>query len=435
MFPGTNSTLVWSDPATGSHIDFAAFADFARTAERARFDFVFLAEGLRLREQQGKVYDRDMAGRPDNFAVLAALAAVTDRIGLAGTVNSTFNEPFEVARQFATLDHLSGGRAGWNVVTTWEEYVGENFRRGSYLPREQRYERAAAFLDAVCRLLGSWRADDVLADKATGRFLRRADAGAFAHRDAQFDIAGRFTTPPGPQGRPVVFQAGSSPEGREFAAAAADAIFGMYGDLAEKREFYADVRRRAAAHGRAPGTPLVLPAATFCLGDTDAEARERAARVRLAQVDGRTAIAFLEEVWNRDLGAYDPDGPLPDVEPVVGGGAVAKAMAGVRKYPDPPATARRWRELAEAKGLSIRELVIEVTGRQTFIGAPSTVADAMCAWVDGGACDGFIVVPHTVPGAFDEFARTVVPLLQERGVVRAEYEGRTLREHLGLACN
>ena len=148
-FPGVNNTTVWSDPASGSHIDFSSFVHFAQTAERGKFDFMFLAEGLRLREQGGEIYDLDVVGRPDTFTVLAALAAVTDRLGLTGTINSTFNEPYEVARQFASLDHLSEGRAAWNVVTSWDAFTGENFRRGGYLAEDQRYERAESFLEAA----------------------------------------------------------------------------------------------------------------------------------------------------------------------------------------------------------------------------------------------------------------------------------------------
>ena len=154
-FPGVNNTTVWSDPAAGSHIDFCSFAHFARTAERAKFDFLFLAEGLRLREQGGQIYDLDVVGRPDTFTVLAALAAVTERLGLAGTINSTFNEPYEVARQFASLDHLSGGRAAWNVVTSWDAFTGENFRRGGFLPQDERYSRAKEFLATASELFDS----------------------------------------------------------------------------------------------------------------------------------------------------------------------------------------------------------------------------------------------------------------------------------------
>ncbi|CAM5607082.1 Pyrimidine monooxygenase RutA [Streptomyces canarius] len=245
-FPGVNNTTVWSDPAAGSHIEFSSFVHFARTAERAKFDFLFLAEGLRLREQGGRIYDLDVVGRPDTFTVLAALAAVTDRLGLTGTINSTFNEPYEVARQFASLDHLSGGRSAWNVVTSWDAFTGENFRRGGFLPQEERYSRAKEFLATAHELFDSWRGDEIIADQVTGTFLRDAKAGAFVHQGQHFDIHGRFNVPRSPQGRPVVFQAGDSDEGREFAAAGADAIFSRYSTLKEGQAFYTDVKSRLA---------------------------------------------------------------------------------------------------------------------------------------------------------------------------------------------
>jgi FMN-dependent oxidoreductase (nitrilotriacetate monooxygenase family) len=432
-FPGVNNTTVWSDPRSGSHIEFSSFARFARTAERAKFDFLFLAEGLRLREQNGLIYDLDVVGRPDTFTVLAALAAVTDRLGLAGTINSTFNEPYEVARQFASLDHLSGGRAAWNVVTSWDAFTGENFRRGGFLPQEARYERARSFLQTTCELLDSWRGDEIIADKESGEFLADGEPGRFAHRDAHFDIRGHFNVPRSPQGRPVIFQAGDSDEGREFAASSADAIFSRHSKVEDGQAFYADVKGRLARYGRTPDQLLILPAATFVLAGTDAEARELAREVRLQQVSGQTAIKFLEQLWNRDLSGYDPDGPLPDIDPNPGENTIARGRASVRMHRDPLATAAQWRAKAEAGKLSIRELIIEVTGRQSFIGAPATVAEEINALVQADASDGFILVPHITPGGLDEFAETVVPILQERGVFRADYEGTTLREHLGLA--
>ncbi|MGO8887385.1 MAG: NtaA/DmoA family FMN-dependent monooxygenase [Streptosporangiaceae bacterium] len=436
-FPGVNNTTVWSDPRSGSHIEFSSFAHLARTAERAKFDFLFLAEGLRLREQNGQIYDLDVVGRPDTFTVLAALAAVTDRLGLAGTINSTFNEPYEVARQFASLDHLSGGRAAWNVVTSWDAFTGENFRRGGFLPQDARYERAQTFLQTTWELFDSWRGDEIIADKESGEFLADSGAGSgagrFAHRDAHFDISGRFNVPRSPQGRPVIFQAGDSHEGREFAAASADAIFSRHSTLDDGRVFYADVKGRLPRHGRTRDQLLILPAATFVLGDTDGEAEETAREVRLQQVSGHTALRFLEQVWNRDLSGYDPDGPLPEIDPDPGENTIARGRASVRMYRDPLATTAQWRAKAAAEHLSIRELMAQVTGRQSFVGTPVTVAETINRYVQADASDGFILVPHITPGGLDEFADTVVPLLQERGVFRADYEGRTLREHLGLA--
>ena len=431
-FPGVNNTTVWSDPEAGSHIDFSSFVHMAQTAERAKFDFFFLAEGLRLREQGGQIYDLDVMGRPDTFTVLAALAAVTDRLGLAGTINSTFNEPYEVARQFATLDHLSGGRSAWNVVTSWDAFTGENFRRAGFLPQDQRYRRAQQFLVTVLELVDSWRGDEIVADQASGVFLTDPQAGAFAHHDEQFDIAGRFNVPRGPQGRPVVLQAGDSDEGREFAAASADAIFTRHSGYSSGRAFYDDIKGRLGRYGREPDELVVLPAATFVLGDSDAEAEERSRHVREQQVSGPTAIKLLEHVWNRDLSAYDPDGPLPDVDPVMGD-TIAPGRASVRMNKDPLGTATKWRELAAEKHLSIRQLMIEVSARQSFVGSARSIADKMERFVEERVCDGFILVPHVTPGGLDRFADEVVPLLQERGAFREEYEGTTLREHLGLA--
>lgn len=412
-FPGVNNTTVWSDPQAGSHIEFESFVHLAQTAERAKFDFFFLAEGLRLREQGGEIYDLDVVGRPDTFTVLAALAAVTEKLGLAGTINSTFNEPYEVARQFASLDHLSDGRAAWNVVTSWDAFTGENFRRGGFLAQEDRYTRAESFLRTAWKLF----------DTGVGRF---------EHADEHFDISGTFGVPRSPQGRPVILQAGDSEEGREFAAATADAIFSRHGTLEAGQKFYSDVKGRLAKYGRTHDQLVVLPAATFILGDTDADAQEKAAVVRRRQVSGATAIRFLEQVWNRDLSRYDPDGPLPDVEPLTGENTIAKGRASVRMFKDPAATVQEWRDKAAAKNLSIRDLVIDVSARQTFIGSADSVATQINDLVQQDAADGFILVPHVTPGGLDEFADTVVPLLQERGVFRADYTGPTLRDHLGI---
>ncbi|WP_269856171.1 NtaA/DmoA family FMN-dependent monooxygenase [Streptomyces sp. RPT161] len=413
-FPGVNNTTVWQDPRSGSQIDFSSFQHLAETAERGTFDFFFLAEGLRLREHKGRIHDLDVVGRPEAISVLAALAAVTERLGLAATVNATFNEPYELARRLASLDHLSEGRAAWNVVTSSDAFTGENFRRGGYLDRADRYTRAAEFLATARELWDSWPLDE--------------EPRPFVHHGRHFDIHGEFTVPRSPQGHPVVIQAGDSAEGREFAASAADVIFTLHGTLEAGRAFYADVKGRLARYGRRPEDLKIMPGVTFVLGDTDAEAAERAVEIRRQQVSGQTAIVFLEQVWGRDLSGYDPDGPFPDVDPEPEG----QVTMGRVRHGDRLATAAKWREISEQKQLSIRETVIEVTGRQSFIGTPETVAGALDEFVQTDACDGFILVPHLTPGGLDEFVDRVVPLLRERGSFRTEYEGSTLREHLGL---
>lgn len=408
-FPGVNNTTVWSDPAAGSHIDFSSFRHLAQTAERGKFDFFFLAEGLRLRETKGLIHDLDVVGRPESITVLNALAAVTERVGLAATVSATFNEPYELARRFASLDHLSGGRAAWNVVTSSDAFTGENFRRGGYLDRADRYTRAAEFVQLAREF---W------------------DAGEepVRHSGPQFEVEGRLSLPRPPQGHPVVIQAGDSDEGREFAAATADVVFSRHSTLTEGQAFHADVKRRLAAYGRKPDELKIMPGVTFALGDTDAEAAERAHLIRRAQVGPQTAIAFLEQVWGVDLSDHDPDGPLPTVDPDPDSGLVQGRV----RDADPVAVAERWRAVAAEKKLTSRELVIELTGRQSFVGSPATVAAQIDHFVQNDAADGFILVPHLTPGGLDEFVDRVVPLLQERGVFRTDYTGPTLRDHLGL---
>ncbi|GAB2700351.1 NtaA/DmoA family FMN-dependent monooxygenase [Nocardia thraciensis] len=426
-FPGVNNTTVWSDPDSHSQIDFDSFVHLARTAERGLFDFFFLAEGLRLREHRGRIFDLDVVGRPDTSTVLEALAGVTTHLGLAGTINTTFNEPFELAKQFATLDHLSGGRAAWNAVTSSDAFTGENFRRGGYLEHAKRYVRAAEVVDATRALWDSWPERALLVDRERGIFAQptptvRIDGD-------QFDIEGRFVLPRSPQGYPVQLQAGDSDEGREFGAAKADAIFSRHGELEDGQQFYADVKGRLAKYGRARDDLKILPAAAFVLGDNRDDAEERARHIRLQQVGPQTAIAFLEQVWGRDLSGYDPDGPLPEVEPADN---VDITRGRVRHAKDPRAVAEAWRARAEADDLSIRELIIEVTARQQFVGSPSEVAAEIDRYVQNDAADGFILVPHLTPGGLDEFVEKVVPELQERGSFRTEYTGTTLREHLGL---
>ncbi|MFE2943611.1 LLM class flavin-dependent oxidoreductase [Streptomyces sp. NPDC059255] len=334
-FPGGDRTTVRTDPRSRSRTDFASFEAPARAAERGTFDFFLLAEGPRPHEH---------VGRPEPLTVLSALAAVTDRLGLAATADTTFNEPFELARRFATLDHLSAGRAAWHVVTSSDARAGENFRRGGCPDRAGRRTRAAGFVRTARELWDSWTAPAPGSPDGAPR--------PFAHSGPQFDIAGEFTVPRCPQGHPVIIQAGDSDEARESAARAADVILTRGGTLEAARAFYADTKARLAAYGRKPDDLKIMPRVTVVLGDSDAEAREHA--------------------------AYDPDGP------------------------------------------------------RSFIGAPETVAAEMDAFVSGDAADGFLLLPPPAPDGLDDFVDRVVPLLRERGVFRTEYEGTTLRSHLGL---
>ncbi|MDD7943969.1 NtaA/DmoA family FMN-dependent monooxygenase [Microbacterium sp. NE2HP2] len=416
-FPGVNSTTVWTDAASGSQIDFAAFEYFARTAERGFFDYVFLAEGLRLREHKGRVHELDVLGRPNTLAILAALTAVTDHVGLVGTLSTTFNEPYELARQLATLDHLSGGRAGWNAVTSSDAFHGANFRRGGFLDHADRYERAKEFAALSKKLWDSWDEGEALP-----RRIR--------HAGPQFDVDALFDVPRSPQGRPVIVQAGDSADGRDFGAEHAEVIFSLHQDFDAARVFYDDVKGRLAAWGRDEDSLKILPAATFVIGDTDAEARERSREIALQQVRPEQALTYLEQVWGRDLSGYDPDGPLPDVEPDTGS---ETARGWANRHRAVQARIASLRELSEAEGLSVRELVIRLTAKHTFVGTPEHIAGEIDRYVQERATDGFTVVGHLTPHGLDEFATRVVPLLQERGSYRDSYdEGATLRDLLGL---
>ncbi|RLP77083.1 LLM class flavin-dependent oxidoreductase [Mycetocola tolaasinivorans] len=410
-FPGVNHTTVWSDPTAGSQVDFDSFEHLARTAERGLLDYVFLAEGLRLREHKGAIHDLDVVGRPASPALLAALSAVTERIGLVATVNSTFNDPADLARQFGTLDALSSGRAGWNVVTSSEEFFGANFRRGGFLQKGDRYDRASEVLRAAAAL---WRAAPGSEVSLRGAHLR-LDHVAAVH--------------PGPQGAPVIVQAGDSPDGRDFAAAHAEVIFSPHADQDAAARYAADLTTRLERVGRGRESLRILPGATFVLGDTEAEARERSREVAWAQVSPQTAIATVERIWGLDLTDYDPEGPLPSGEP---------AEDELRRGQAPDVGQRRqiaaaWRARAEAEDLNLRETVIATTSRHTLVGTPGAVAERIAANVATGAVDGYVLVPHLQPHGLDEFVDRVIPELQERGVYRTEYpEGRTLRDILDL---
>jgi len=438
-FPGVNNTTIWSDDRAESQIAFSSFEHFARNAERGLFDYLFLAEGLRLREQKGRIHDLDVVGRPNTLAILAALAGVTEHIGLVGTLQTTFNEPLELAKQLATLDHLTDGRAGWNVVTSSDAFHGANFRRGGFLDHADRYTRAAEFIELSRELWDSWESDAVVADPAVdglarGPFADRSRIRDVDHHGPQFDVTGTFPVPRSPQRHPVVVQAGDSDEGRDLAAAHAEVIFSLHTEFDDARTYYEDITARLERVGRSKDELHILPASTFVLGDTAADAAEKARAIQRAQVSPATAIAFLEQVWNRDLSGYDVDGPLPDVEPDLDGAAITRGRA--RHTRDVPALVQSWRDLAAAEQLSIRDLVIRVSTRGGFVGTPSHIAAEIDRYVQERATDGFVVVPHTNPYGLDEFVDTIVPLLQERGVYRESYEdGATLRETLGLPGN
>ncbi|MGO3733834.1 MAG: NtaA/DmoA family FMN-dependent monooxygenase [Canibacter sp.] len=435
-FPGVNSATVWNDPASGSQINFESFKHFAQTAERGLFDYVFLAEGLRLREHGGQIHDLDVAGRPATLAIITAMAAVTQHIGVVGTLTSTFNEPYELARQLATIDHLSGGRVGWNVVTSPDAFHGANFRRGGFLPYAERYTRAEEFVRLAKQFWDSWQEGAVVADAANGIFVDPNRVSAVHHTGPQFNVTATSTVPRSPQQYPVIVQAGDSPAGRNFAAANAEVIFTRHANYADGQQFYADVKGRLPAVGRREEDLLIMPATSFVLGDSPQEAEERSREIAFQQISAPTAQAWLEAIWGRTFENLDPDGPLPADEP---GDSEQRLGQVSTQVADRRATVKRLREKADAGGLTVRELAVAETAHHNFVGTADHIAAELDRYVQGRASDGFVLVPHLTPGGLDEFVDQVIPRLQERGVFRTTYgepkpgsKTVKLRDTLGL---
>jgi alkanesulfonate monooxygenase SsuD/methylene tetrahydromethanopterin reductase-like flavin-dependent oxidoreductase (luciferase family) len=410
FFQGVNHWTIWSAPESGSQIDPASFRRVAQTAERGLFDAFFLGEGLRLREVDGRIHDLDVAGRPDAITQLAALAAVTDRIGLVSTSNTTFNEPADLARRLSGLDLLSEGRAGWNVVTTDNAWTGENFRRGGFLDHADRYRRAEEFVTTARAI---W------------------DGGERVRvRSSQFDIDLVPPLPSSAQGHPVIFQAGDSAEGRDFAARNADVIFSAHGnDFDDALAFADDIRRRLRAAGRPEDDLRILPGTEIVIGATEAEAREKARWVRLEQVTPATALNIASLVWGFDLSDRDADGPVPKEEPVI---AENTGAFGARRVADPRAVVERWQAEAARNGWSLRETAIALGPQRGHVGTPSGLADKFARFARHGAVHGLNITPYLIPDGLDDIVNLLVPELQERGVYRTAYTGTTLREHLGL---
>ncbi|MFJ9808554.1 NtaA/DmoA family FMN-dependent monooxygenase [Streptomyces sp. NPDC101158] len=431
FFQGVNHWTIWSHPDSGSQIDPASFRRVAQTAERGLFDAFFLGDGLRLRETGGEIHELDVAGRPDSLAQLSALAAVTHRIGLVSTSNTTFNEPVDLARRLASLDLLSEGRAGWNVVTTDNAWTGANFRRGGFLDHADRYRRAEEFLSVARAVWDGW-ADGAVAESADARsWSVPGTIGRVRAAGPQFDVDLAPTLPRSAQGHPVIFQAGDSPDGRDFAARNADVIFSAHGqDFDDALAFAEDIRRRLRAAGRPEDALRILPGTEIIIGTTEKEAEEKARWVRQEQVTPATALAVAGRLWNLDLSGRDADGPLPAEDPVV---LENTGAFGSARIADPRTVVAEWRAKAEANGWSLRETVIELGPQRGHVGTPSELADRFTRFARHGAIDGFNVSPYLIPDGLDDIVDLLVPELQERGAYRTSYTGSTLREHLGLA--
>ena len=401
--------------------DIRYYQDLAQRAERALFDSIFLADQLAL--------GGDVAQAPrtwlEPITVLAALAVATSRVGLIATASTTYTEPFNLARQFASIDHISNGRAAWNIVTTWLATAAENYGGTGQVSHADRYTRGEEFMAVVNELWDSWAADAVIDDRASGFYARRERIRPINHRGDSYVVAGPLNMPRCPQGRPVLVQAGSSDTGRRFAARYADAVFTAHMAKATAQEFYVDLKRLAAAEGRNPAHVLILPGLCPMIGSTEAEARrlEREVNDLADPVVGRKRLSGR-------FGGYDFS-DLPLDRPLV-----------PEDFPDPGTVeAARSRtevilNLVRRNKPTLRQLLGYLAGARghyVTAGTPEQVADLIEDWFAEGAADGFNIMPPLLPAQLDVFSAEVIPLLQRRGLFRTEYTGTTLREHYGLS--
>ncbi len=406
------------DVPSGGSSDYRHFLRCAQQAERGKFDMVFFADGIGVRandEPPGSLSHSNRNVELEPLTLLSALAPMTRHIGLVCTASTTYNEPYHIARKFASLDHISGGRAGWNIVTSWSEQEAWNFSRDTHLDYDTRYERAREFVGVVMGLWDSWEADAFVHDKATGQFYDPAKLHTLHHKGKHFSVRGPLSVKPTPQGRPILVQAGANAMGQEIAAADADVVYASTNGFEAAQAYYASVKGRMARHGRDPDHLKIMPALVPIVGRTEAEAQGKLAQLQ-ELIDPLVGLSRIYGLMG-DLSGCDLDGPVP--EPV---GAKVRSIA------------YGWWERAKREGLSIRQMYSEYAVGEGFrlVGTASQIADVMEQWIDSGAADGFNITPTHLPQGIDDFVAAVVPELQRRGRFRTEYEGATLRENLGL---
>ncbi|NVZ66366.1 LLM class flavin-dependent oxidoreductase [Pseudomonas gingeri] len=409
----------WRHPLAqaDASLDFDHFKAIAQTAERGRFDALFVADVVALWGHHHDALSR--TARAEHFeplTLMSALAAVTTHIGLIATATTSYNEPYHIARKFASLDHLSGGRAAWNLVTSVVSDEAWNFGRENHIDHGDRYQRAEEFHDVVKGLWDSWDDDAFVRDKRSGQYFDPDKLHTLNHRGEHFRVRGPLNVARPPQGHPVLVQAGASEAGKTLAARVAELIFASHHDLSAAQAFYQDIKARAADFGRDPDHIKILPGVTPFIGETREQAQALFEEFQ-ALIDPVLGLRLLADTLGDDidLSGHDLDGPLPDTPVGQRGSRRDKVL-----------------ELARRENLSIRQLYLHLAGGNPVIGTPADIADSFEAWFQARACDGFNVFFPYYPGAIEVFVDQVIPLLQERGLFRREYAGRTLRENLGL---
>ncbi|MCF5222764.1 Xenobiotic compound monooxygenase, DszA family [Pseudomonas syringae pv. tagetis] len=407
------------DVPADAGLDFKHYRHLAQVAEAAKFDTLFVADSVAA--ATGDIASR--MARSDHFeplTLLSALSAVTDHIGLIATATTTYNEPYHVARKFASLDHLSGGRAGWNLVTSDAAAEAQNFGRAEHVGHAERYSRAREFHQVVTGLWDSWTDDAFTRDKASGQYYDPANVHVLDHVGEHFSVKGPLNVARSPQGQPVVVQAGSSEVGRDLAAQTAEVVFTAQTSLASAQAFYADIKGRLSTYGRDADSLKVMPGVFIVVAETEALAKQKFESFQ-DLVEPQVGVALLGRMLgNFDLSGYPLDGPLPEL-PLTDSGQRSRQ--------------KLLTELADQENLTLAQLGRRIAGGRghySLIGTPAQIADELQIWFEQGAADGFnVLVPH-LPGGLEDVAQLLVPELQRRGLFRTEYEGTTLRENLGL---
>jgi alkanesulfonate monooxygenase len=420
MRPVSIHTAWWRYPGAfpDANFNFSHLKRFAQTLERGKFDAFFMADHLAVLNMPVQALKRSGTVTSfDPLVLLPALAAVTERIGLIATGSTTFNQPYDLARKFASLDALSNGRAGWNIVTTSNPDAALNFNMDEHMQHGDRYRRAREFYDVVTGLWDSFADDAFIRDPESGVFFDPAKMHVLDHKGENFSVRGPLNIARPPQGWPVIVQAGASEAGRQLAAETAEMVFAAGGSIEAARAFYADVKGRMPKVGRDPEHLKILPGALVIVGETMEEARAKKEKLD-SLVHPDSGLASLSVALGCDASGFELDAPLPEIPET-------NASKSSRE---------RVIELAKRKNLTVRQLAQQVGGYagHSFVGTPASIADTMEEWLETRACDGFNVMFPTVPAGLDEFVDMVVPELQRRGLFRKEYEGTTLREHLGL---
>ena len=420
MRPVSIHTGAWRYPGAfpDANFNFGHYKRFAQTLERGRFDALFMADHLAVLNMPMQALKRSATVTSfEPFTLLPALAMVTERLGLMATASTTFDAPYHIARRFASLDHISGGRAGWNVVTTSNPDAALNFGMDEHMDHGERYERAREFIDVVTGLWDSWADDAFVRDVENGVYFDPDRLHVLNHKGPHLSVRGPLNIARPVQGWPVIVQAGASDAGRRLAAETAEAVFTSQRTLAEGQRFYADVKGRMEKLGRPRDHLKILPGAFVVVGDTLEEARRKRALLD-SGVHYDSGIASLSIALGTDASKFDPDKPLPEIpETNASKSGRERALA-----------------LARQENLTVRQLAQRVGGYSglEMTGTPAMIADRMEEWLVSEASDGFNVMFPYLPGGLDDFVDRVIPELQRRGIFRREYEGKTLRENLGL---